>query len=290
MSGIIICPSCGAKVRARHERCPRCRTKFEQAFRPRLDVNFNRFAPAAVAVLAIVGTVAGYALWRQSSEPVVERVAAAAVAPARAPKAGPARPPAPVRLDYDGATPFLEANRAGSAAYGAGAYETALAEYKKAVEKNPGDAESWSNLGQVLVRLKRVEEALTAFQRAIALNADRWAYHFNLARAQGLTGRWDLAVNEYRQAQRLLPDDYAVTFNLGLALRNAGDAAAAAEQLEKAAALNPEDASFRLALARTYEQLGRRQDAVSAYQHTLRLAPDATEAPVIRARIDALLK
>lgn len=287
MTSVIVCPNCGAKVRPRHHRCPRCRFKFNQATEPRFD--FNRIAPAVLAVLAIVGAIAAYAFWRQSSERPVEAVPRPAVQDAQ-PSA-----PAPVRSQQlapreDSPVPFTEAGRAGNAAYGAGDYSGALAAYKDAVDKNPDDAESWSNMGQVLVKLGHVDEALPAFERAIQLNSDRWAYHFNLARAHGLLDQWDVAVTEYRQAQRLLPDDYAVTFNLGLALKKAGDIAGAADELQKAAELNPEDASFRLALARTYEQLGRKQEAVVAYQQTLALAPDATEAPIIRARIDALLK
>jgi tetratricopeptide (TPR) repeat protein len=287
MTAVVVCQTCGAKVRARHNRCPRCRTTFTAPAAPRVD--FNRVAPTAIGVLVLASAVAGYALWRQASE---SPAAVPSSPPAVAAQPKPAAPTAeiPVARRDSGDIPFIEANRAGSLAYGAGEYDRALAAYREAVEKNPGDAESWSNLGQVLVRLDRVVEALPAFQRAIQLDGDRWAYHFNVARAHGLLGHWDLAVNEYREAQRLFPDDYAVTFNLGLALRKSGDAAAAAEQLEKAAVLNPDDASFRLALARTYEQLGRKQDAVSAYQQTLALAPDATEAPIIRARIDALLK
>lgn len=289
MSEVIVCPNCGAKVRARHRRCPRCRAKFIETSSPGLD--FNRVAPAALAVLALVGVIAAYAMWRQSGEPRPEPVAAPAAPVTQPAPVKPAQTESPPPESAAGAsTSFAEPGRAGNAAYGAGNYEDALAAYRTAVEKNPNDAESWSNMGQVLVRLGRVEEALPCFERAIQLNGDRWAYHFNLARAHGLLGHWDVAVNEYRQAQRLLPDDYAVTFNLGLALRKAGDTAGAVPELARAAELNPQDASFHLALARAYDELGRRQEAVAAYQQTLALAPDATEAPLIRSRIDALLK
>jgi Flp pilus assembly protein TadD len=288
MSEVIVCPSCGAKVRARHQRCPRCRAKFTEATSPGLD--FSRVAPAALGVLTLVGVIAAYAMWRQAGEPRPEPVAAPAVAVPQ-PAARPARTePALPETAAGPSMSFADPGRAGNAAYGAGNYGDALAAYRAAVEKNPNDAESWSNMGQVLVRLGRVEEALPCFDRAIQLNGDRWAYHFNLARAHGLLGRWDVAVNEYRQAQRLLPDDYAVTFNLGLALRKAGDTAGAVPELARAAELNPQDASFQLALARAYDELGRKQEAVAAYQQTLALAPDATEAPIIRSRIDALLK
>jgi tetratricopeptide (TPR) repeat protein len=245
-------------------------------------------APAAVALVVLAGTVAGYAVWRQSSEPRVEPAAAPPAPAARS--APPSNAPPPAVEPAPSGLLFADPGRAGNAAYGAGDYAGALAAYREAVEKNPADAESWSNMGQVLVKLGRTIEALPAFDRAIRLNGDRWAYHFNLARAHGLLGNWDVAVTEYREAQRLLPDDYAVTFNLGLALRKAGDTAGSLQELERAAELNPLDASFRLALARIYEEVGRKQDAVAAYQQTLAMAPDATEAPLIRARIDALLK
>src|SRR5205814_10493040 len=82
--------------------------------------------------------------------------------------------------------PFLDAPGRGAVAYTAGDYATALEQYQAAVARNPQDAESLSNLGQVLVRMNRAQEALPYFERALAILPDRWAYQFYLARELGL--------------------------------------------------------------------------------------------------------
>lgn len=184
--------------------------------------------------------------------------------------------------------PFMDASAVAATAYSAGDFTSALQGFQAAIEKNPQDAESLSNLGQVLVRLGRTEEALAYFDRAIAQIPDRWAYHFNRARALGLLGRWDEAIAGYRRAQLLFPGDYATTFNLAVALHKKGDDAAAVDEYWKAIDLAPEDAPFRFALALSYERLQKNADAVAAYEEYLRLAPDAPDAERVRARITQL--
>jgi tetratricopeptide (TPR) repeat protein len=247
-----------------------------------------RVAPYAINALIVVTLITGYALWTQMGDAVVEPAAAVvALSPANS-----ARAPRPPRIAPPAAVdeiPFMEPQRAGGVAYASAQYEDALDLYREAVQRHPADAESWSNLGQVLVRLNRSEEAIAAFQRAIALNHDRWAYHFNLGRALGLLNRWEESVQAYERAQRLFPDDYAIAFNLGLALRKKGDHEAAVEQFAKAITLDPQDPTFHLAMAMSYDKLGRKEAAVAAYRKTVDLAPEAPEAPQIRARINALL-
>jgi tetratricopeptide (TPR) repeat protein len=183
---------------------------------------------------------------------------------------------------------FLEPAGAASVAYEAGDYNAALAKYLAAIEKNPDDAESLSNLGQVLIRLNRTPESIPYFERAVSILPGRWAYQFNLARAQGLLGHMDEAVAGYRRAQSLFPDDYATTFNLAMTLHRKGDDAAAVGEYEKAIALQPEDASFRKALAISYEQLKQAPRAAAAYEEYLRLSPSAADAEKVRARIALL--
>ena len=293
MSAIVICQQCGAKIRAGRERCPRCRETLTgtETLAPAPRFDMNRVAPFAFGALAVAVLVTGFALWRQASDTAETPVEAAAVAPPAAVAASSVTAAAaPARAAGPAPTPFLDARYAGGVAYTGGDYERARALYRDAVQRNPRDAESWSNLGQVLVRLNQRAEAVGAFRRAIALNGDRWAYHFNLARVLMLLERWDESVASYQQAQRLYPDDYAIAFNLGLALRKKGEEAAAAQQFQRAIELDPQDPTFHMALAISHDKLGRKEDALAEYRKTLELAPEAPEVPQIRARIDALLK
>jgi tetratricopeptide (TPR) repeat protein len=186
------------------------------------------------------------------------------------------------------ARPFLEPAGSAALAYSNGNYEAALQHYKDAIQKNPQDAESLSNIGQVLVRLGKTQEAVPYFDQAIALIPNRWAYRFNLARALGLLGRYDESIASYREAQQLFPDDYVTTFNLGLALHKKGDDRAAVEEYLKAIALAPTDASFHFALALSYERLRRNSEAIAAYEQYLRLAPNASDAEQVRMRMSQL--
>jgi Flp pilus assembly protein TadD len=197
--------------------------------------------------------------------------------PAAAPEPTPAEPRA-----------YMDERSSGSAAYAAGDFEGALSQYQEAVSRHPEDAESHSNLGQVLVRLGRPAEALPHFDRAIALIEGRWAYHFNRARALRLLGRFDESIAAYRTVEQLLPDDYATSFNLAQTLHAKGDEKAAVTEYLKAIALNPNDGSFRLALGISLEKMQKRAEAAAAYGEYLRLSPQAPDAERVRARITQL--
>jgi tetratricopeptide (TPR) repeat protein len=283
----VVCAACGAKIRAGRGRCPRCRAVIAAPDPARAAASSRRLRKAAAVLVGIcLVTIAG--LWvTRAPAPITPKTTAPAADPLgarRAAGAPAARGPAPASDQRS----FLDPAGAAGIAYGAGDYKSALAQYQAAVERNPQDAESLSNLGQVLVRLNRTAEAIPYFERAIAILPNRWAYQFNLARALGLVGRTDDAVAAYRRAQQLFPDDYVTAFNLGLALHKSGNEEAAVEQYHKAISLEPNDASFRKALATSYERLQKPAEAVGAYQEYLRLSPSSADSDKVRARIAQL--
>jgi tetratricopeptide (TPR) repeat protein len=280
----VTCQACGAKIRADRDRCPRCRARLTGPNPAAAAASSRRFARIA-AIVAGVFALAVVVLWmrRDPAPPPISGARSADPLSARRSAAAASHPAAPAPATPE--RPFLDAAGEGTVAYEAGDYKTSLDRYKAAVEKNPDDAESLSNLGQVLVRLDRTPEAIPYFQRAAAVLPGRWAYQFNLARALGLVGRTDEAIAGYRRAQQLFPDDYATTFNLAMVLHQKGDEASAVEQYQKAIALQPQDASFRKALGISYERLHKAPEAVAAYEEYLRLSPSASDADKVRARI-----
>jgi tetratricopeptide (TPR) repeat protein len=286
----VTCSACGAKVRADRDRCPRCHETLAVAAPPDPAIAAARSKRLQKMTAAICGVfvLAMAILWlRQGPAPAASAARAAADPLSSRRQATPATPAAAPEAPAQERT-FYEPAAAGAVAYGTGDYAAALARYQAAVGQNPQDAESWSNLGQILVRMNRLPEAIAALEKAIAILPDRWAYQFNLARAQGLSGDWKAAIATYRRAQALFPDDYATTFNLALACHKAGNEAAAVVEYEKAIRLAPEDASFRMAFAISLEKLGRARDAAAAYGEYLRLSPSAPDADKVRTRIAEL--
>ena len=285
------CTRCGTKFAVSRDRCPKCRTLVPQVDPAAEAARSRRLQQISAAIIAIFLLIVG-GLWI-GREPEPDESAMARVAgrdPLAERRQAMARPAEPVVASPtpDAERPFLEAAGKGSIAYNAGDYASALARYEEAVKQNPQDAESLSNLGQVLVRMQRTAEAVPYFERATALNPQRWAYRFNLARAHALLQHWDDAIASYRQAQTLFPDDYATTFNLALTMHKKGDDAGAVAEYKKAIALNPGDASFRMALAISYEALQQKSEAAGQYVEYLRLSPLAADAEKVRAKIAQL--
>jgi Flp pilus assembly protein TadD len=286
----IVCAKCGSKVRPGREKCPRCRALVTVPD-PAVAVAASKRLATVAAVLSGAFVLLLIGLWiaRGSTTPSAPPTTAARKPAPAAPAAGNAPAASPAALPQIGRDrAFLDAAGAGTLAYGAGDYVTALTKFQSAIEKNPQDTDSLSNLGQVLVRMNRPADAIPYLERAVSLAPQQWAYQFNLARALGLVGRMPESIGGYRRAQELFPDDYVTAFNLALALHKTGDEAGAVEQYQKAINLQPEDASFRKALGVSYERLQKPTEAAAAYQEYLRLSPAAADADTVRARIAQL--
>jgi Flp pilus assembly protein TadD len=289
------CPQCGAKMREEAATCGRCRTQpaapvpavAPQATLPTV-ASTRSSSTVIVAVVGVIVLAAGVPFFWSSGDPSRVPVTPRADPFASRRQTSAASSDVVVNAPAAPAPGFMESSGEGAAAYADGEYGSAAERYQAAIAKNPDDAESLSNLGQVLVRQGKAEEALPYFDRAIAIIPQRWAYRFNRARALGIVGRTADAVAGYRDAQQLFPNDYATAFNLGLALHKLGDESAAVDAFSKAIALDPNDATFRMALGTSLERLQRPRDAAAAYEEYLRLAPSAPDAAAVRARIAQL--
>lgn len=282
-----VCAGCGAKNRPDWRRCQRCRAELTaapiEAVRPA-----SRRLPWGLAAAAAVVVAVGALAWPS-----------AAPSPAASRPSPEARLPAErARVAVAGAggvgetarTPVTRDDfaRAGEAAYAQGDLDVALSAFEAAAAAFPGDGDARNNLGQLLVRLGRVPEALPHLEAAVAADARKWAYRFNLARARGQGGDWIGAAADYRVAAELFPDDHVTLYNLGRALQRSGDDAGAAVALERAVALAPDEPSFLLPLAASYEKLSRLPEAVRAYRQFLERDPGARDASAIRSRIARL--
>lgn len=93
----------------------------------------------------------------------------------------------------------------------------------EAVRLEPGNAEAWSNLGNVHAAAGRYDAARDAYERSIAARPSFADAYGNLGNVLLLTGRRDEAIAAYQRALRLDPDFADARRNLAVALgRDAG--------------------------------------------------------------------
>jgi len=188
----------------------------------------------------------------------------------------------------------------------------AMTNAQNAVNLLPGSAGDWSQLGVIMAKQKKYEDAVLAFQRAFQLNPqDVWSLQ-NLAQSLNDLGRHEQAIGKYRQAVAIKPRFGPAWLGLGQiyeamgrkteadecyqnALRNRIDRAAelgslarfcinhdwreaAATNFDDALKLNPFDAALQLEAGKNLSFLGRGVEAEKHFREAVTLVPDSIEA------------
>jgi tetratricopeptide (TPR) repeat protein len=182
----------------------------------------------------------------------------------------------------------------------------------RAVNLLPSNSEDWSQLGVILAKQKKYEDATAAFRRAFQLNPeDVWAL-LDLAQSLKDLGRRDEAIHEYRHALAVKPRFGPAWLGLGQMFEEMGRKAeaedcyqkallnrinrapelttlarfceskgwreAAATNYDDAIKLNPSDATPYVEAGKNFAALGRHVEAEQHYAEAVRLSPDSIEA------------
>lgn len=134
------------------------------------------------------------------------------------------------------------------------------------------------NLGEMLRRLGRLDEAIAAGQTATKLIANDLDAHYNLGLALADAKRHGEAVTSYRRALALNAGHGLSWNNLGSALEALGDLAGAEEAYATAVHLNPRHAEAQNNLGAIYSELGRLDDARRCFEAALAARPHFAEA------------
>ena len=161
---------------------------------------------------------------------------------------------------------------------------------RNALELNPDSAEALCNMGVVLSRRGRLDEAIEYWTRAVACDPNNIDARINLA--DGLTERDRLAesLEHYRAAVRLDPQRFGARLTLGQNLHHLGQYDEAIEQLSEAARLHPLDAMAESHLAAACQQRERFTEAAAHYRGILKRQPDFVPALMGLAVVCAVAK
>lgn len=111
-----------------------------------------------------------------------------------------------------------------------GNYESALGYFEIAVDKNPGRAEAWIQVGYCKVKQGKNRDAIRAFQQAIRLRPASFEAYNKLGDAYFYSGSFNEAIEAYKQAVRLNPRQAEAYYNLGMTYLEIGDRAQAITQ------------------------------------------------------------
>jgi tetratricopeptide (TPR) repeat protein len=148
--------------------------------------------------------------------------------------------------------------------------------WRDTVKKNPGSWVSRNNLGNALVKLGKVDEAIPEYRWAIKRHPElRWSYD-NLGRAYLQASRVNDAIVCFQKACEIKPSDPLTCQYLSNALLN-GKADEGILSFQKALETKPDYAEAEYNLAVTLDQKGNTDQAVAHYRKALQLKPNFEE-------------
>ena len=146
--------------------------------------------------------------------------------------------------------------------------------YGQTIAENPDCWLAHANLGVVLARRGRVDEAVACFQQALKIKPDYAEAHNNLGVALADQGRLDEAIQHYRKALEIEPDYAEAHTSLGIALAGRGQSDEAMAHYRKALAINSGDTKAHANLGAILADKGRFDEALVHYQKAIEINPD----------------
>jgi tetratricopeptide (TPR) repeat protein len=168
--------------------------------------------------------------------------------------------------------------------YDDGQYAAAVKSLLQAIALDARFVKAHDNLGLCYEALGRYDEAIRSYEDAIRLNREGTAHSpwppLNLGVLLTRLDRLDEAESLFREALRGEPRFAQGHYQLGVALEKKGRAAEAVQELEEAARLDPAYPEPQYALARLYRRSGNPEKADRALElfQTLKRERDKTKA------------
>jgi tetratricopeptide (TPR) repeat protein len=169
--------------------------------------------------------------------------------------------------------------------------DKAVAEFQEAIkaapEKDPNGHLFWARIGEAYDLAGRNDDAINAYQQAITLKPEVASYYNNLGNILGRTGKIDEARAAYSKSAALDPPNAALAWrNFGISLYSAGRMPEAVEPLQKSLEIDPKSAQANyllgacLVASAEYKQVGDKMTVtlkpgtIEAYQKAIELDPN----------------
>jgi predicted O-linked N-acetylglucosamine transferase (SPINDLY family) len=150
--------------------------------------------------------------------------------------------------------------------------------YRAVLQRDPQHAAALCNLGAVLVRFNRLDEAARCYAACLAAHPNHADAHFNFGNLFRRVGQFREALHHYQACLGLNPNHGSAAFNLGLTHVAVGDFTAAVAAYRRAAALDPGNVDAVSRLGDVLLRTGDTAGGVEAFGRVLAVRPNEPRA------------
>jgi len=175
---------------------------------------------------------------------------------------------------------FIAEDNLGDSLLTAGKPDEAYTHFQRAAEIMPRDPWSHGNMGAYLQQQGRLQEAIAEYRTTLSLSRDRIMIALtqaNLGSAYRDLGDDKDALESYNQAIHINPYQANAYFGRALLYRKQGKLAEAIRDFSKAVELQPTAEGY-VRLGQVLAQAQRREEALAAIDHALKISPESAEA------------
>ncbi len=144
------------------------------------------------------------------------------------------------------------------------------------VNANPNDPGSRLALGWSYAQQGELDKAMEQYQDALELEPDNIVARYNIALVKIAQKDLQGARADLEGLRKDTPEYLAARATLGKVYRELGDCQLSAQELELVASTDGGNADILFELGKTYEKMGDKAKAKSAYQKALSFAPGDT--------------
>lgn len=145
-----------------------------------------------------------------------------------------------------------------------GKMDLAFVALERALAIDPNNATANAAMGRAFERQGRIDSAQLAYEKSLALDPEDLLNLDSFANFLYRQGRFEEAAQVWRRVVRLAPDHYAALTNLGASLAGSGETTEAIAMYQQAIAIRPTYMAWSN-LGTTYEEAGRRDEAIDAF-------------------------
>jgi tetratricopeptide (TPR) repeat protein len=183
-------------------------------------------------------------------------------------------------------------NAIGCQAYNQGQITTAIAEFNKAIEMNPNDADAIYNLGASYYAIGRqtknqqaTQDAEQLYRRSISIDDQHQEAHRSLAVLLIENGQEQYAFDLINSWKNRYPTSTEPVVELAKLYQEYGDNSRAADLLVDALKINPNDVQVLAAMGSIREAQGQSSLALDSYSRALQIKPKQPQIAAKAARL-----
>jgi tetratricopeptide (TPR) repeat protein len=163
-----------------------------------------------------------------------------------------------------------------------GAYDFAIIDFNKAIELDPNDAAAYNNRGNAFADKGEIDRAIADYDKSIELDPNDVTANYNRAGTYYKKEDYDRMIADYTRVISTNPSDAEAYYNRAFALGQKRAYEKAIEDYDKAIQIRPNYAEAYCYRGQSYSDRNKYNQAIADFEKAIRLKPNYALAYLFR--------